>query len=155
MTGGAAHHVIAVLQSAPAHGASKEVDDVREHAGIVAYRGPMEILRYDELRNANNSLEFEGADHGGAGVSFFLVDAPPGRGPSLHKHDYAEVFIVLEGQATFRGPDGDVEVGAGHVVVVPAGEPHGFRAAGEGSRQVNIHASPRFVTEWLEQEAYG
>ena len=115
----------------------------------------MEILRFDELRNANNSLEFEGADHGGAGVSFFLVDAAPGRGPSLHTHDYAEVFIVLEGQATFRGTDGEREVGAGSVVIVPAGEPHGFKASGEGSRQVNIHASPRFVTEWLEEEAYG
>ena len=115
----------------------------------------MEILRYDELTHSNNSIEFEGADHGGAGVSFFIVDAAPGRGPSLHKHDYPEVFIVLEGGATFRGPDGDVEVGPGHVVVVPAGEPHGFTASEDGSRQVNIHVSPRFVTEWIEQEAYG
>jgi quercetin dioxygenase-like cupin family protein len=122
---------------------------------MVAYRHAMEILRFDQLRNANNSLEFEGAGHGGAGVSFFLVDAAPGRGPSLHRHDYAEVFLVLEGRATFRGTDREVEVGAGQVVVVPAGEPHGFKASGEGSRQVNIHASPRFVTEWLEEEAYG
>jgi quercetin dioxygenase-like cupin family protein len=122
---------------------------------MVAYRQAMEILPFDQLRNANNSLEFEGADHGGAGISFFLVSAAPGRGPSLHRHDYAEVFIVLEGQATFRGADGEVEVGAGQIVVVPPGEPHAFKASGEGSRQVNIHASPRFVTEWLEQEAYG
>jgi quercetin dioxygenase-like cupin family protein len=115
----------------------------------------MEILSYDDLTRSNNSLEFEGADHGGAGVSFIVVEAAPGRGPSLHRHDYAEVFIVLEGQSTFRGPDGEVEVGAGHVVVVPAGEPHGFTASAEGSRQVNIHASPRFVTEWLEEEAAG
>jgi quercetin dioxygenase-like cupin family protein len=110
----------------------------------------MEILRFDQLRNANNTVEFQGGDYGGANVSFFHGDAPPGRGPSLHRHDYAEVFIVLEGHATFRGPDGEVEVGAGSVVVVPAGEPHGFKASGAGSRQVNIHASPRFVTEWLE-----
>jgi Auxin binding protein len=64
----------------------------------------MEILSYDDLTRSNNSLEFEGADHGGAGVSFIVVDAAPGRGPSLHRHDYAEVFIVLEGQSTFRGP---------------------------------------------------
>jgi hypothetical protein len=37
----------------------------------------------------------------------------------------------------------------------PAGEPHGFTATGDGSKQINIHASPRFATEWLEQEAYG
>ncbi len=115
----------------------------------------MEILPFDQLRNANNSLEFEGADHGGAGVSLFIVDAAAGRGPSLHRHDYAEVFIVLEGGATFRTADSEEEVSAGHVVVVPAGEPHGFTASEEGSKQINIHASPRFVTEWLEEEAYG
>ena len=122
---------------------------------MVAYRQAMEILRFDELRNANNTVEFEGRDHGAANVSFFHGDAPPGRGPSLHKHEYAEVFIMLEGQATFRGPEGEVDVGAGSVVVVPAGEPHAFKGSGEGSRQVNIHASPRFVTEWLEEEGYG
>ena len=115
----------------------------------------MEILSFDQLRNANNSLEFEGADHGDTGVSFFLVNAAPGRGPSLHRHDYPEVFIVLEGEAMFCGGEGEREVSAGHIVIVPPGEPHGFTATGEGSRQVNIHVSPRFVTEWIEEEAYG
>jgi quercetin dioxygenase-like cupin family protein len=113
------------------------------------------VIRNDELLGANNSLEFEGADHGGAEVSFFLVDAAPGRGPSLHRHDYAEIFIVIEGSATFRAGDMEQEVSAGHVVVVPAGEPHGFTASDHGSKQINIHASARFVTEWLEEEADG
>ncbi len=115
----------------------------------------MKVIRNDELRNANNSLEVEGADHDGADGSFFMVDAAPGRGPSLHTHDYAEVFIVLDGSAAFRAGDAQQEVSAGHVVVVPAGEPHGFTAGGDGSKQINIHASPRFVTEWLEEQAYG
>ena len=73
----------------------------------------MKVIRNDELPQSNNSLEFEGADHDGVGVSFFLVDATPGRGPSLHTHDYPEVFIMLDGQATFRGADGEVEVERG------------------------------------------
>ena len=64
----------------------------------------MKVIRNDELPQRNNSLEFEGADHGDAGVSFFWVDVAPGRGPSLHTHEYPEVFIMLDGQATFRGP---------------------------------------------------
>ena len=116
----------------------------------------MEILTFDELRNANNTLEFEGADHGGAGVSFFVMNAAPGRGPALHRHDYPEIFITLEGQATFHGPDGDVEISAGHVAIVPAGEPHGFTSSGDGPlRQVNIHVNPRFEAEWLEEDAAG
>jgi quercetin dioxygenase-like cupin family protein len=115
----------------------------------------MEILSFDELRNANTSVEFVGADHGDTGVSFFVGYAPPGRGPSLHRHEYPEVFIVLEGQANFRAGDAEQEVSAGHIVIVPPGEPHAFTASGNGSTQVNIHVSPRFVTEWIEEEAYG
>ena len=115
----------------------------------------MKVIRNEELPHSNNSFGFEGVDHENVGLSFFLVEAAPGRGPSLHKHEYPEVFIMLEGQATFRGAHEEVEVSAGQVVVVPAGEPHGFRASGDGSRQVNIHVNPRFVTKWIEEEAYG
>ena len=105
------------LERTRADGAPEEVDGRVEHRGILA---AMKVIRNDELPQSNNSLEFEGADHDGVGVSFFLVDAAPGRGPSLHTHDYPEIFIMLEGQASFRGPDGEVEVSAGEVVVVPA-----------------------------------
>ena len=112
----------------------------------------MEILTFDELRNPRNSVEFEGADHGGVDASFFVLDFERGRGPSLHKHDYAEICILLEGEAPFHGPDGDVEVSGGHVVVVPAGEPHGFTSSGDVPlRQVNIHVSPRLISQWLDE----
>ena len=150
---GAAQQRVAFLEAARADRAAEQLYGLAEHRGILA---AMKVIRNDELRNANNSLEFEGADHGGAEVSFFLLNAAPGRGPSLHTHEYAEVFIVLQGQATFRGPDGECEVTGGHVGVVPAGEPHAFVNSGDAAvRQVNIHASPRFVTEWLEEEVYG
>jgi len=37
--------------------------------------------------------EFEGEAHG-TGVSFVLVDLPPGGGLRLHQHPYGEIFIV-------------------------------------------------------------
>ena len=38
-------------------------------------------------------------------------------------------------------------------VVVPAGEPHGFQSLGdEPLRQVNIHASARILSLWLDAE---
>jgi mannose-6-phosphate isomerase-like protein (cupin superfamily) len=119
---------------------------------MVAYRRPMEILTFDELQNANGNVEFEGTDHGGAGVSFFVMNAERGRGPSLHTYDYPEVLITLEGRATLHGPDGDVEVAPGHVTVVPAGEAHGFTSSGDVPlRQVNIHVSPRLISKWLDE----
>jgi mannose-6-phosphate isomerase-like protein (cupin superfamily) len=95
--------------------------------------------------------EIQGADHEGVGFSVIVVDAAPGRGPALHRHDYAEVFVVHQGQATFLAGEDELTVRAGETVVVPAGVPHRFYNSGDGPlRQVDIHASPRFVTEWLE-----
>ena len=46
--------------------------------------------------------------------------------------------------------DEQLVVGPGDIVVVPAGMPHGFVNSGEGPlRQIDIHLSPRYVTEWL------
>jgi len=94
--------------------------------------------------------EFEGHEHGGTGISMIFVDSAPGGGPALHRHDYDEVFIVQEGQATMTAGDRELEVGPGDIVVVPAGQPHGFVNSGTGRlRQIDIHLSPRYVTEWL------
>ncbi len=86
----------------------------------------------------------------GADVSVIVVDAAPGEGPELHRHTYREVFVVLEGEATFTLGDEQRVVHGGEIVVAPAGVPHRFVNTGEGRlRQVDIHESPVFVTEWL------
>ena len=80
-----------------------------------------------------------------------MVDAPPGSGPKLHKHPYKEVFVVQQGTATCTAGDEQIEVKGGQVVVVPDGVPHKFVNTGAGPlRQVDIHPTDRFVTEWLE-----
>jgi quercetin dioxygenase-like cupin family protein len=82
----------------------------------------------------------------GASVSVIVVDAPPGGGPRLHRHPYEEVFVVQEGSATFTAGDDVIEATSGQVVVA-----HKFVNSGAGRlRQVDIHASDHFVTEWLE-----
>ena len=98
----------------------------------------------------DRGLEVPGSDIG-ANVSEIVVDADPGDGPRLHRHAYREVFIVLEGEATFTlGPEQRV-LHAGEVGVAPAGVPHRFINSGQGRlRQVDIHEHPRFETEWLE-----
>ncbi len=109
------------------------------------------VLDLADLGAGESDDEFQGYLHG-AGVSFILVDAPPGGGPRLHKHPYEEVFVVQEGTATFTAGGEEIEVRGGQVVVVPAGIAHKFVNSGTGRlRQVDIHASERFVTEWLEE----
>lgn len=86
----------------------------------------------------------------GANVSLIVVDLGPGEGPALHRHTYPEVFVVLEGEATFTLGDEERMVCGGEVVVAPAGVAHRFVNSGGGRlRQVDIHESPRFDTEWL------
>jgi mannose-6-phosphate isomerase-like protein (cupin superfamily) len=110
----------------------------------------VEIIRIDELPLSNIAREFVGDDHGGVGICAIFVDAPPGRGPSLHRHPYVEVLITQEGRATFFLGDEEREVRAGEMVVVPAGQWHGFVNSGDGPlRQIDIHLSSGFETEWL------
>ncbi|MFZ0215045.1 MAG: cupin domain-containing protein [Candidatus Dormiibacterota bacterium] len=95
--------------------------------------------------------EFVGRDHLAAGVSFIVVDNPPGEGPRLHRHDYEEVFVVLEGEATVTVGGSELAVSGGTVVVVPPGRAHRFVNSGPGRlRQLDIHPRDHFETEWLE-----
>jgi mannose-6-phosphate isomerase-like protein (cupin superfamily) len=109
----------------------------------------MYVVNQADLLLSNIAREFVGDDHG-LGVTFLLVDAPPGRGPSLHRHPYAEILIVQEGEVTLTDGETERVIGAGDVAVIPAGEPHAFTNTGDGPlRQIDIHLSPRFETEWL------
>lgn len=109
------------------------------------------IIPFDDLEHTRHSHEFVGAEHGDVPFSVILVHSQPGVGPKLHRHPYAEVFIVEAGEATFRIGDETVVVAGGHVVVSPPGEAHGFTNTGDHElRLTAIHASGRFETEWLD-----
>ena len=62
---------------------------------------------------------------------YILIDmhVPPGGGPPPHRHDFEEMFTILDGEleVTFRGTT--YVAGAGVTVNVPANAPHQFRNA--------------------------
>ena len=88
---------------------------------------------------------------GNANISIILEStSKAGAGPRLHQHPYAETFIIRRGSATFTVGTEQVEGRAGQVLVVPANTPHKFSTGAGGYEAVHIHASPQFVTEWLE-----
>jgi mannose-6-phosphate isomerase-like protein (cupin superfamily) len=126
------------------------VNTKRENSGQTPEHGAPSVVDCASQASGQDTGEFQGY-HYDANVSFILVDAPPGSGPKLHRHPYEEVFVLQEGTATFTAGDKTIEVKGGQVVVVPAGVAHRFVNSGTGRlRQVDIHASERFVTEWLE-----
>ena len=109
------------------------------------------ILRRDELRHDGITYDFEGQQYDNTDVSFIWVDMPPGEGVRLHQHAYKEIFIILEGSATYTVDSITQELGAGHVIIVPAGLPHKFiNSGGTRLKQIDIHVSKHILTQWLE-----
>jgi quercetin dioxygenase-like cupin family protein len=108
------------------------------------------IIELDDLEHSRHSHEFVGAEHGDVPFSIILVHSEPGVGPKLHRHPYAEVFVVETGQATFQLGDETIVVDGGHIVVGLPDVPHGFTNSGTGElRLTAIHGAGRFDTEWL------
>jgi quercetin dioxygenase-like cupin family protein len=62
---------------------------------------------------------------------YTLIDmhVPPGGGPPPHRHDFEEMFTILDGEVelSFRGQSFVAK--AGETVNVPANAPHSFRNA--------------------------
>jgi mannose-6-phosphate isomerase-like protein (cupin superfamily) len=95
--------------------------------------------------------ELLGADYGAGNISLIFIDVEPGQGPRLHRHPYEEIFVVLEGHSRFTVGTMTLEARAGHIVIVRPGVAHKFVNSGAGRlRQIDIHSSARFITEWLE-----
>ena len=74
----------------------------------------------------------------------FEVSTTPGFGPPLHKHDYRELFYVLEGRYEFTLDRGDgpetMEAGPGTAVAVPPNVSHTFKnATDEPARLLFVH----------------
>ena len=83
-----------------------------------------------------------GADTAGR---YTLIDmhVPPGGGPPPHRHDFEEMFTVLEGEVelTFRGEHSVAR--AGETVNVPANASHAFtNASGRSARLLCICSPP-------------
>ena len=111
----------------------------------------MQIIRSADLPTDGLATDFIGRDHGGIPFTFILVDAGPGEGPKAHRHAYPEVLIILEGTSDATVDGQTVRVGAGDIVIVPARTWHSFVNVGPRRlRQVDIHASDHFITEWLK-----
>jgi len=105
----------------------------------------MSFTHLEQLPFIGMSHEFVGETQG-APFSVYVVTARPGQGPPLHTHPYVEVAFTIEGTATITVGEETREVNAGGIVVIPAGTPHRFVNSGATTlRQIDIHASPRFI----------
>lgn len=96
----------------------------------------------------NYTILLTGADTAG---KYALIDmnVPPGGGPPPHRHDFEEMFHVLEGEVeiTFRGTTTIVR--AGETVNIPAGAPHRFHNVSERDARMLCMISPPGLEEYF------
>ena len=115
-------------------------DDPRRHLALAR---PDEdgSLPHIGLVGDTYTILLTGADTAGR---YCLIDmhVPQGGGPPPHRHDFEEMFSVLEGEieATFRGEKSTVR--AGETVNVPANAPHSFTNASERPARLLCVCSP-------------
>lgn len=106
------------------------------------------VIRRDDLSVDAFVHEWQGGE---IPASAIFVDAAPGDRVRLHRHPYAELFFVIEGTSTFEDGETTFEVEAGALVVVRPGQPHAFANRSDANvRQIDVHLSGTFSTEWLE-----
>ena len=82
--------------------------------------------RHVSVAGGTYTILVSGEDTGGR---YSLIDmlVPPGGGPPPHRHDFEEMFTILEGEIelTFRGKVHHAS--AGSTVNIPANAPHAFK----------------------------
>jgi quercetin dioxygenase-like cupin family protein len=107
-------------------------------------------VRQEDLPFKGLSHNFVGADNGDVNISVFLLTGRAGEGPGPHRHPYDEVQFIREGRGVWIVDGHEFEAGAGDILVIKAGEIHGFKCIGDGPLvQVDVHLSPRFIQENL------
>jgi quercetin dioxygenase-like cupin family protein len=85
----------------------------------------------------------------------FEVSTTPGFGPPLHRHDYRELFYVLEGSYEFTlERDGRLETivaGAGSAIAVPPDVPHTFKNTSDAPARLLFVHQPAALEEFFEE----
>jgi quercetin dioxygenase-like cupin family protein len=107
-----------------------------------------ETLPHFGVVGDNYTILLTGADTDGR---YGLIDmfVPPGGGPPPHRHDFEEMFHVLEGEieVTFRGDTSTIK--AGETINIPARAPHFFRNLSDGDARVLCMISPPGLEEYF------
>ncbi len=114
---------------------SPDADDSLLHLGVVG---------------DTYTILVSGADTAGR---YTLIDmhVPPGGGPPPHRHDFEEMFTILDGEIelTFRGVS--TVATAGETINVPANAPHVFRNVSDLPARLLCLCSPAGQEEFFKE----
>jgi quercetin dioxygenase-like cupin family protein len=84
---------------------------------------------------------------------YTLIDmhVPPGGGPPPHRHDFEEMFTILDGEIELTFRDVTAVARAGDTVNVPANAPHVFRNAADRPARLLCLCSPAGQEEFFRE----
>lgn len=133
--------------STPASGSPIPQDDPTRDLVLVRPDSD-EGLRHIALAGDLYTILLSGEQTNG---QYCLIDmrVPPGGGPPPHRHDFEEMFTVLEGQLQFTFRDEEVMVHSGQTVNIPANAPHFFRNTTESAARMLCMCSPAGQDEYF------
>jgi len=121
-------------------------DDPGRTLSVAAPDDPQ--LRHVAVVGDTYTILLGGAQTGGR---YCLIDmlVPPGGGPGPHRHDFEEMFTLLEGELelTFRGTKSVVK--AGTTVNIPANAPHFFKNIAAKTARLLCLCSPAGLEEFF------
>ncbi|GLS23320.1 hypothetical protein GCM10007874_63400 [Labrys miyagiensis] len=85
------------------------------------------------------------------GSRYCLIDmhVPPGGGPPPHRHDFEELFTLLEGELSFTFRGETVTIAAGSSVNIPANAPHSFRNISDKAARMLCMCTPSGLDEFF------
>jgi quercetin dioxygenase-like cupin family protein len=129
-------------------GSSAIPPDELERNLAVARPNEDQTLRHLGVVGDTYTILLTGKDTAGR---YCLIDmlVPPGGGPPPHRHDFEEMFTILEGEieVTFRGAKSVVRTG--ETVNIPANAPHAFRNRSERPARLLCLCSPAGQEEFF------
>ena len=79
------------------------------------------------------------------------MHVPPGGGPPPHRHDFEEMFTVLDGEIELRCRGVSAVATAGETINVPANAPHVFRNASQRPARLLCLCSPAGQEEFFKE----
>jgi quercetin dioxygenase-like cupin family protein len=93
-------------------------------------------------------------EEAGGHVSVTEVVVPPHAGPPLHKHDFDEVFYMLEGELIFQVGEELVTKGPGELSFAPRNVPHALANHSDApARYVLVCTPAGFERHWARAAA--
>ena len=121
-------------------------DDPNRKLTVAEPRSP--TVRHVAVVGDTYSILVSGAETAGR---YCLIDmiVPDGGGPPPHRHDFEEMFTLLEGELEFAFRGRTTTVRAGSTVSVPANAPHAFRNASGASVHMLCLAAPAGLEEFF------